>query len=1002
MPASILASLCRRFVAALLVLAVPAWPEDRQDPRIEFTKYTLPNGLEVILHQDRSVPLVAVEVWYHVGSGDELPGKSGFAHLFEHLMFQGTAHTGPDRHLPILRDLGASEVNGTTNPNRTSYYQLLPSNALEVALWLESERMGYLTTTLGAAALETQREVVRNERRQMYDNVPYGRERLAVHELLYPEGHPYRHLPIGLHEDLARASIEDVRAFLRTWYVPSNATLCVAGDFELDAARRRIDKWFGSFPAAPKPVHRRIGAPVLTSARRQVVRDPFATQCRIHYAWHSPALFAPGDAELDILAQALGNVGTGRLYRRLMVETGAATEVTAWQESNSLSSVFHIWVNLAEAAGLAEVEAALEEEIERVRSEPLGQRELRRTVAALEAAFVWGLEKLLARSELLQHYNHFRGRPDSIAWDLDRYRKADGSGIQAVAAQVLRRQARVEVLTLPDAEPGRTALPHAAPEPAEAVAEELTAAEKALTPGPSPALRARGESIVNPELSHLPQGGRGARGEAGDGVAEQGLAAAPAAGLPPLAYPDEPFRARMPRPEPSRPFRQPELERFELPNGVEVYLVRRPALPTVSMELLFPGGSIDDPPGKEGTAALCLDLLDDGAGKLGKLDFEAAQADIAAVVSAYASTDQQGLRLGTLRKSLDAALDLWAAALLEPALRASDHERNVQHELASLRQAASAPEALALRLFGPVFYGPSHPLGRLATEASLRSVGVGDCRRYLAERLRPRGAQLYVVGDITRAEVLDRIGGRLEGWTGAAAPGARVGPPQPAEGRIFFADAPGAEQSQIYVGHPGPPRQAPDYFATRLMMEVLGGGFSSRINMNLRESRGYTYGAQAYLHYSRTTGVVTAKAPVRPDATGPAIQELRREFEAMAAGPIREAELSREKNGLILGLQGRFVLGVKVLESVRDLVYFALPLDTYASFAERVAEVTLDQVQAAAREHLHPERLRVLVVGDARKVLPELRRLIETRSLGEGDLVILDADGRPLPERRED
>jgi zinc protease len=922
--------------AALLALASAA---RAQDPHIPFTKYTLPNGLEVLLHQDKSVPLVAVEVWYHVGSGDEAPGKSGFAHLFEHLMFQGTAHTGPDRHLSILHDLGATDVNGTTSPNRTSYYQLVPSNALETALWLESERMGYLPGTLSQATLDTQREVVRNERRQVYDNVPYGTSQIAVNALLYPEGHPYRHLPIGLHEDLARASLADVQAFFRTWYVPSNATLCLAGDFEPDEARRLVDKWFGSFPSVPRPQHRRIPAPVLTEARRQVVHDPFATQRRVQYAWHSPALFAPGDAELDILAHALGNVGTGRLYRRLVVESGAATDVNVWQESNTLSSVFHLWVNLAEGADLGAVEAAIDEELDKAGREPLEQPELRRTVAALESSFVWGLEKLLARSELLQHYNHYRGAPDSIAWDLDRYRKADGKSVQAVAAEVLRKSARVEVVTMPGPEPSEAAVQPAAPEAAPAAA--------------SPA-------------------------------------------LPPLAYPDEPFRAHMPEPGSPPPFRQPQLEPFSLPDGIEVYLIERHALPTVSMELIFPGGSIDDPPGKEGAATVCMDLLDDGTAKLPKREFEAAQADIAAVVAAYASTDQQGLRLGTLRKSLDQALDLWAGVLLEPALGAADHERNVQQEVAALRQARSAPESLALRLFGPVFYGPSHPLGRLASEASLRSVGLDDCRRYLAAHVQPQGAQLYVVGDVTRAEVLEKLGGRLARWQGKPAPAAEVGPPQPGEGRIFFADAPGAEQSQIYVGHPGPPRQAKDYFATRLMMEILGGSFSSRINMNIRESKGYTYGAQAYILYTRTTGVVTAKAPVRPDATAASILELAREFQRMAAGPIEEAELDREKSGLILGLSGRFVLGVKVLESVRDLVYFSLPLDTYASFAERVAGVTREQVQAAAREHLRPERLQVLVVGDARKVLPELRRLAETRALGEGGLVVLDADGRPI------
>jgi zinc protease len=419
------------------------------DPKLTLERYRLDNGLEVILHPDKTVPLAYVSVWYHVASGDETPGKSGFAHLFEHMMFQGSKHVGEDRHFEVLKKVGASSINGSTSPDRTNYFEQVPSNQLETALWLESDRMGYMLPLLTEKSLANQREVVRNERRQSYDNVPYGKASFVQHRLLYGEGHPYRYMTIGRHEDLAAASVDDVKNFFKKWYVPSNATLLVAGDFEIPAAKAAVQKWFGTFPKVPQPQRRVVPPTPVTETKREVVNDEFAKLRQVRYSWHTPKSFAPGDAELDILASALGRQGTGRLFKILVHEKQWAQNVASYQQSQGFSSIFNVIVDLKPEADLKAVEAVVDQELERVMKEPISERERKRVVTETEASFVRGLETLVARGETMQGYNHFLGEPNSFTMHLDQFRNATAAGVRDVAAAHLKRQNRVEVITIP-------------------------------------------------------------------------------------------------------------------------------------------------------------------------------------------------------------------------------------------------------------------------------------------------------------------------------------------------------------------------------------------------------------------------------------------------------------------------------------------------------------------------------------------------------------------------
>ena len=446
----------RPLISVAVALACAAAPAYADDPKIAFEKYKLANGLEVILAPDNRVPLVAVNVWYHVGSGNETPGKSGFAHLFEHMMFQGSknvclafkANEMCDKHFEVLRKIGSNEVNGTTNPDRTNYFETVPSNSLEVALWLESDRMAHLLPILDKTALDNQIDVVRNERRQNYDNVPYRKALFALYAAMYPEGHPYRYLTIGKHEDLTSASVDDVKNFFKTWYVPANATLTIVGDFDTAAAKQLVEKWFGPFPASQKPVSVKVPMPAQMPTT-VTVEDSFAKLRQITYAWHTPGFYADGDAELDIAANALGADGRGRLYKTLVYDKQLAQSVSASQSSTGFSSLFTITVTLRSGADFEQANKIVMDEIARVAKENLSDKEIQRFVARTEANVIYGLESLNGRANDLQAYNHFLGDPDRITWDLDRYRKTTADKIRAAFAKFIVPNKAVMIITNP-------------------------------------------------------------------------------------------------------------------------------------------------------------------------------------------------------------------------------------------------------------------------------------------------------------------------------------------------------------------------------------------------------------------------------------------------------------------------------------------------------------------------------------------------------------------------
>jgi zinc protease len=495
-----------------------------------------------------------------------------------------------------------------------------------------------------------------------------------------------------------------------------------------------------------------------------------------------------------------------------------------------------------------------------------------------------------------------------------------------------------------------------------------------------------------------------------------------------LAFPEEDFRKSQPEAGPPRPFKLPAMKPFTLANGIKVYLVEQHTLPIVSMDLSFDGGQLFDPKGKEGLVSVCMSMLTEGTEKLDKIAYSEALADVASSINAYGNDDSHGLRLDSLTKHLDATFALFADTLRTPGMRPSDFDRMIKRRIESVKQARGNPAAIPGRVFGAVLYGPDHPFGEVTTEASLGKITLDDCKQFVTTHLKPKNAKLFVVGDLSEEQVRKTFDSSpLAAWTGAAPAEPKLPAPKTMNGRIFFVHVPNAAQSTVMLLTFGPKRTAPDYFANTMMSSVFGGSFTSRLNMNLREDKGYSYGARGGLSYTKTYGQLTVSAPVQANATYQTLLEIDHEMKELWSGsaPVKPDELEREKKNAVLALPGRFGTASAALGQFRSLVYYGLPLDYFNTYVDSVSKVTLDQVKQSAAQHLKPGQAAYLVVGDgdakmivhnpkAAKDDPEnvrrlpyekegkqmtlrdaLTDLAKRGDVGAGGLVELDVDGRP-------
>lgn len=922
-------------LAIVSIAPVPAQtsaakPAPLQVPELKFQRYKLDNGLEVILSEDHRLPLVAVDLWYHVGAANEIAGHTGFAHLFEHMMFEGSKHVPGSSHAHYLEAAGASDFNGTTSFDRTNYYETLPSNQLELALWLESDRMGYLPDKLDQANLSNQQDVVRNERRQSYENAPYGIAQETVFHELFPKDHPYYPMVIGSHADIQAAKLEDVRNFFKLYYAPNNASLTIVGDFDPAKVRQLVEKYFGPLKSGPELPRVKVVTPPITTERRTVVQDNVQLP-RVYLAWLTSPIFKPGDAEADITADALGGGKSSRLYKKLVYEKQLALDVQAYQQSLTLNSVFQIQATARPGVKPEVLEKAINDEIEAFRASGPTAEEMERARNGIETRAISGLEILNGVADLLSSYNHYLGTPDFLAADLARYEDATPDAVQFFAKTQLNPNQRVVVYAVP------------------------------------------GKQDLGPEVPTPPAEAKGSVQAGGEAVNA-----------------DAAWRDKPPAPGPAVVPHLPVPEKFQLSNGLTVLYSERPGLPLVSASLVFRRGTGANPIDDPGLASLTARMLQQGTETRSALQIADHAADLGTTLDTHALMDSSRVGSESLSRNFPALLELLADVVLHPTFLQTEIERVRSEREATLVQEKDDPFSVATRVYSIALYGPKYTYGYpdIGTAESLKSVKREELAAFWRQSYLPGDAAFIVTGNMKLAELKPLLEKQFGQWKGGAAPEPNRGTLQASDAKLILVDRPEAPQTTLIFFSLGPARSTPDYPQLEVMNSALGGLFSSRINMNLREEHGYTYGAGSFFNYHVAPGPFIVYSDVRTDATALATTEVFKELRRMRDTPMTPEELKSSKDAVAQSLPGRFEHAAETVGVFSEIYVYDLPLDYFSLLPAQIYAVTAEQAQAAAQKYIQPDKSIVLAVGDRAKIEADMKKL----NLGKTE--IRDTDGK--------
>jgi len=879
--------------------------------QIPYKRFTLDNGLTLLVHEDRKAPIVAVNIWYHVGSKNEKPGRTGFAHLFEHLMFNGSEHFNDD-YFKVLEGLGATDLNGTTNEDRTNYFQNVPTSALDTVLWMESDRMGHLLGAITQAKLDEQRGVVQNEKRQS-ENEPYGRVELAMTEAVFPKGHPYSWSVIGSMEDLGAASLEDVNGWFQNYYGAANAVIVLAGDIDAETAKAKVEKYFGDIPSGPPVTKHQAWVAKRTGEQRQIMQDR-VPQDRLYLVWN----VAPWGTEdrhlLELTALVLAGGKTSRLHKRLVYDEQAATSVSAFLDSREIASLFTIQANVRPGVDRTTVETAIRDELATLLREGPTMAEVERVRTQFRSAFVSGVERIGGfggKSDVLAQGQVYAGNPEIYTTMLARVAAATPQQLKDVAHRWLSDGLYVlEVQPFPE------------------YSTTTSTVDRKAVPAPG---------------------------------------APPSAAFPPFT-------------------------RATLANGMTVIVAERRAVPKVSLSLLVDAGTAADQFALPGTASLTLDMMDEGTTTRSALQIAEDVARLGASLGVGSTLDQSSVSLTALADKLDESLAIFGDVVLNPAFPADELERLRKRRLATIQQESMQPIGMALRVLPGLLYGPAHaygtPLTGSGTTDAVTRITRAALVKFRADWFKPNNATVVVVGATTMADIKPRLEQLFAGWKSGTVPTKNISTVQVGKAGVYVIDRPGAEQSVILAGHVAPPKSNPDEVAIEAMNAILGGQFVSRINMNLREDKHWTYGAQTLFWDARGQRPFIVYSAVQTDKTKESIQEIRRELTGIqGATPVTDDELAMAKNGLVLTLPGRWETGGAVGGSIEDMVTYRLPDNHWSTYGAKVNALTAADVVRAANAAIHPDNVAWVVIGDYAKIKGGLAEL------GLGQVKLLDADG---------
>ncbi len=893
------------------------------DIEIPYQKYVLSNGLTLVVHEDHKAPIVAVDVWYHVGSKDERPGRTGFAHLFEHLMFTNTENHHDEFFRPLIA-VGGTKMNGNTWLDRTTYFENVPVNALDTALWLESDRMGHLLGAVDQKKLDEQRGVVQNEKRQG-ENRPYGKVDELIASSTYPAGHPYSWTTIGSMDDLNAASLEDVKNWFKTYYGAANAVLVIAGDIRPEDVRKRVEHYFGDI--APGPVLKRTDTWVakMSGEKRASLQDR-VPQSRIYKTWNIPGYNTHDFALLQLASEVLASGKNSRLYKRLVYTDQIATSVSAGIGPFEIGSQFQVVATVKPGGDSTAVEKAMDEEVARFLDKGPTKEELERIKTSDYASFVRAVERIDGaggKAAILGESMLFGGSPDFYKTSLTWLRNATVAEVQRASKTWLSDGVFV------------------------------------LNVEPFPEYHAEGPGA---DRSKLPAVGNAV------------------------------------------PLKLPPLQRATLSDGLKVVLAERHEVPVVQLSLIVDAGHAADSlagPGMSnlaGTSNLALAMISNGTRTRNALQISARSEELGAEITAGSTLDTSFISLNAITGELPASLELFSDVLLNPTFPDAELVRLKAQSIAAIQQQKSQPRGIASRLFPSLIYGSGHaysnPFSGIGTEETVKSMTVDELRAFYRRWVRPDNATLLIVGDTTLKQIEPLLEQRLAGWKAPAEPlptKQLATVPLPAKPRIFLVNRTGAEQSLLFAVHVAPPRSDPDNIAFETVNTVLGGSFISRLNMNLRQDKHWSYGAGTSLIDAKGQRPFVVSAMVQTDKTAESMQETLKELRGLAgAHQATGAEIRAAKDTLVLTLPGSNETSREVASSYADILTFGLP-DTYLNdYVDKVDALNADDLQAAAGKLIHPDALTWVVVGDVAAIEAPIRKL------GLGEVKVLDADGAVL------
>lgn len=914
-------------------LSDPAAAEalDADTTLLPYEKFTLENGLEVIFHVDRSDPVVAVSLTAHVGSAREKPGRTGFAHLFEHLLFLESENLGPGGLDKLSARIGGSGANGSTSRDRTNYLQTVPNDALEKMLWAEADKLGWFINTVTEPVLAKEKQVVKNEKRQGVDNRPYGHTFYVMHKALYPESHPYNWQVIGSLDDLQAATLEDVKEFYRTWYTPNNVTLVVAGDFDTEQAKAWVEEYFAEIPRGPdiEPQPKEPGS--VSETVKLFHEDNFAKQPQLNMVWPTVEEYHPDSYPLAVLAQLLTDGKEAPLNEVLVDEAKLAPSVSAFAYTSELAGEMILRVSAFEGTDLDTVEAAIEDGFARFEAEPITDDDLNRIKTEQEVAFYQALGSVLGKGAQLAQYNIFAGDPGYIDEDLAR--------IQAVTAEDVRRVYETYI-------------------------KDRNYVATSFVPNGSPELALEGSTRAEVVTEPIVQGAEDAVDPTTDGSYERTPSLIDRSVEPPYGASPE--------------VAAPDVWEDETANGIKVYGISDDELPLVRFLLSSEGGHLLDTPETAGTANMLGEVLTKGTASKTPAELDKAFALLGADVSVDVTSDAFEINGETLARNFLPTMALVEELLLEPRWDEAEFDLAMARTRDAIQANQAEPNAIAARAYDYVTFGPGsmRALSTLGSETSLDGITLDDLKTWHARNLVPQLSSLRVVGDVSKGDVTTALAGLTERWGGEAPELTQApAPDAPEASTVYFYDVPGSSQSVFSFGYPSLKRTDPDFVTAGAMNYRLGGGgFASRLTQELREGKGYTYGIFSDFDGTDEVGTFTIGSGVRSNVTLEAAS-LVRDILADYAETYTDEDLAVTKSFFTKSQSRRFeTLGAK-LGALSDMADYGLPYDFVSQEIEAVEALSLEDVQALAARLIRPGEMNYVIVGDAETQMPRLSEL---------------------------